>query len=259
MQNLKIAAIQSALYWEDITANLANFEEKIEQIEHEPHLILLPEMFNTGFSMNSKALAEPMNHTTFKWLKMIAEKTKAVIVGSYIVVENNQYFNRLVWMRPDNTFETYDKRHLFRMGGENEYFSAGKSRKVITLNGWNICPLICYDLRFPVWARNRKNEYDLLIYVANWPQPRAHVWSNLLVARALENQSFVVGLNRVGTDGMGLSYSGDSAIIDFKGYTITTKKIEEDLLFAELSKKELTDFREKFPAYLDADEFEIIN
>ncbi len=258
MQNLKIAAIQSELYWEDIIANLAHFEEKIAQITTEPDLIILPEMFNTGFSMNSKTLAEPMNFTTFKWMKMMAQKTQAVIVGSYIVIEKNEYYNRAIWMRPNSSFETYDKRHLFRMGGENEYFSAGKSRLIVELNGWKISPLICYDLRFPVWSRNKNNEYDLLIYMANWPQPRAQVWSNLLVARALENQSFVVGLNRIGTDGMGLAYSGDSVIVDFKGNILTEKQHSEAILFAEISKNDLLDFRAKFPAYLDADDFELI-
>ncbi len=257
MENLKIAAIQTKLFWEDITANLANLEEKIATIDSQPDLIILPEMFNTGFSMQSKTLAEPMNFTTFKWMKQMAEKTGAVITGSYIVIEKGEYFNRLIWMQPDGIFYSYDKRHLFRMGGENEHFSAGNKRMVMQLKGWNICPLVCYDLRFPVWSRNRNNEYDLLIYVANWPEPRAKVWSNLLIARALENQSYVIGLNRVGTDGMGLSYSGDSAIIDFKGNLINSESKNEKILFAELNKKDLTDFREKFPAYLDADEFEI--
>jgi omega-amidase len=257
MNNLKIAAIQTDIYWENITANLANLEEKMATIASQQDLILLPEMFNTGFSMNSKSLAEPMNSTTFKWLKQMANKHKAVVTGSYIVSDKGEQFNRLVWMQPDGQFDSYDKRHLFRMGGENEFYSSGKKRIIKQIKGWNICPLICYDLRFPVWSRNRNNEYDLLIYVANWPKPRAHVWSNLLVARALENQSYVVGLNRVGVDGMGLSYSGDSAIIDFKGHAITSNSDSESILFAEISKTELTDFRTKFPAYLDADEFEI--
>ncbi len=258
MSNLKIAAIQTELYWENITANLASLEEKIANIETQQDLILLPEMFNTGFSMNSKNLAEPMNSTTFKWLKQMASKHNTVVAGSYIVSENGEQFNRLIWMQPDGQFDCYDKRHLFRMGGENEFYTGGKKRIIKQIKGWKICPLICYDLRFPVWSRNRNNEYDLLIYVANWPKPRAHVWSNLLIARALENQSYVVGLNRVGVDGMGLSYSGDSAIIDFKGQALTTKSETEAILYAELNKTELEDFRTRFPAYLDADEFEII-
>jgi omega-amidase len=256
-ENLKIAAIQTELYWENVTANLASLEEKIANISNDTDLIILPEMFNTGFSMNSKALAEPMNLTTFKWLKQMAAKTNAVITGSYIVSENGNFYNRLIWMQPDGQFDTYDKRHLFRMGGENEHFSAGTKRIIKPLKGWNICPLICYDLRFPVWSRNRNNEYDLLIYVANWPEPRAHVWSNLLIARALENQCYVAGINRVGEDGQGLKYSGDSAIIDFKGHIKATKTLKNSILYAELNKTELSDFRTKFPAYLDADEFEI--
>lgn len=258
MNNLKIAAIQTDLYWENITANLANLEEKMATISSQQDLIILPEMFNTGFSMNSKSLAEQMNSTTFKWLKQMANKHNAVVAGSYIVTENGEQFNRLIWMQPDGQFDSYDKRHLFRMGGENEFYSSGKKRIVKQIKGWNICPLICYDLRFPVWSRNRNNEYDLLIYIANWPKPRAHVWSNLLIARALENQSYVIGLNRVGFDGMGLSYSGDSTIIDFKGQTLISKSESEAILYAELNKSDLVDFRTKFPAYLDADEFEII-
>jgi omega-amidase len=257
MKNLRIAAIQTELYWEDIIANLANLEEKIALIPDEVDLIILPEMFNTGFTMNVKVVAEPMNFTTFKWMKQMASKTNAVIIGSYIVHEKGHNYNRLIWMEPSGDFDIYDKRHLFRMGNEHEYYAAGKSKIIKNIKGWNICPLRCYDLRFPVWSRNVKNEYDILIYVANWPKPRAAVWSSLLVARALENQSFVIGVNRVGMDGMGLEYSGDSAIIDFKGNLISQLSTNEGILRAEISKIELSDFREKFPAHLDADEFEI--
>jgi omega-amidase len=255
MENLRIAAIQSALYWENITANLAHFEEEIAKIETKPDIIILPEMFSTGFSMNSKTLAEPMNLTTCKWMKQMAAKTNALLLGSYIVTENNQYFNRLLWMEPSGEFATYDKRHLFRMGRENEHFSAGNNRLIRNWRGWNICPLVCYDLRFPVWSRNLNNEYDILIYVANWPQARAHAWSSLLVARALENQAYVVGLNRVGEDGLGLKYSGDSAIIDFNGKILAHEAMKSKVIEAELSKSELDAFRTKFPAYLDADDF----
>jgi omega-amidase len=257
MENLKIAAIQTDIYWENITANLASLEEKLANIEGKPDLILLPEMFNTGFTMKASELAEPMNFTTFKWMKQMAQKHQAVIAGSYIVNENGDNYNRLIWMEPTGNFDYYDKRHLFRMGDENRYFAGGKKRIIKQIKGWNICPLICYDLRFPVWSRNVANQYDLLIYVANWPKARAHVWSNLLIARALENQSYVVGLNRVGEDGMGLAYSGDTAIINYKGQTMVSETEKESILYAELSLSELNDFRTKFPAYLDADEFEI--
>jgi omega-amidase len=258
METLKIVAIQTDLFWEDKTANLANLEEKLASINTSPDLIILPEMFNTGFSMDTKQLAEPMNFTTFKWMKQMAAKHEAVIIGSYIVNENGQNYNRLIWIEPNGDFDTYDKRHLFRMGGENEHYSAGKKRIIKNLKGWNICPLICYDLRFPVWSRNKNCEYDILIYIANWPKPRAHIWSNLLIARAIENQSYIIGVNRVGIDGTGLVYSGDSAIIDFKGQTLVSETEKESILYYEINKKELLDFREKFPAYLDADDFEIV-
>lgn len=257
MENLRIAAIQSELYWENITANLAHFEEEIAKIETKPDVIILPEMFSTGFSMNSKTLAEPMNLTTFKWMKQMAAKTNALMIGSFIASENNLFFNRLLWMEPSGDFDTYDKRHLFRMGNENEHFSAGKNRLIRNWKGWNICPLVCYDLRFPVWSRNVNNEYDILIYVANWPQARAYAWSSLLVARALENQAYVVGLNRVGEDGLGLKYSGNSAIFDFNGKILATESIKSKIIEAELSKSELEAFRTKFPAYLDADDFSV--
>jgi omega-amidase len=258
METLKIVAVQTDLFWEDKTANLANLEEKLASINTSPDLIILPEMFNTGFSMDTKQLAEPMNFTTFKWMKQMAAKHEAVIIGSYIVNENGQNYNRLIWIEPNGDFDTYDKRHLFRMGGENEHYSAGKKRIIKNLKGWNICPLICYDLRFPVWSRNKNCEYDILIYIANWPKPRAHIWSNLLIARAIENQSYIIGVNRVGIDGTGLVYSGDSAIIDFKGQTLVSETEKESILYYEINKKELLDFREKFPAYLDADDFEIV-
>jgi omega-amidase len=290
MQDLSVTIIQTSLYWENPTANLANLEEKIAKISTQSDLIILPEMFTTGFTMNVKGVAEPMNFTTFKWMRQQAKQTGAVITGSYIVKEGDNCYNRLLWMRPDGTFEKYDKRHLFRMGGEHHNFSGGAERLIVELNGWKICPLICYDLRFPVWSRNfqeekgRKEEvemgkeigdnsiphtydlipttpnlnYDILIYVANWPAVRSQVWDTLLQARALENQSYCIGVNRVGSDEMGLNYSGNSAIIDFKGNQLFYQKDTEVINNQILSKKELDDFRTKFPAYLDADEFEII-
>ncbi len=282
MKDLSLTIIQTNLFWENPMANLANLEEKMAQIPLPTDLIILPEMFTTGFTMNAKSVAEPMNFTTFKWLKQQAKRTNAVITGSYIVKEGECFFNRLIWMRPDGSFETYDKRHLFRMGGEDKTFTAGTTRLIVELKGWRICPLICYDLRFPVWSRNFTQEeggkksshlqsntydliahnsylnYDLLIYVANWPSVRSQVWDTLLQARAIENQSYCIGVNRVGKDGMNLEYAGNSVVIDFKGNQLFYQKDSEIINNQILSKNELEDFRAKFPAYLDADDFEII-
>lgn len=258
MQNLSVTLIQTNLYWENSTANLAMLEEKIAQITEPTDLIILPEMFNTGFTMNVEKVAEPMNFFVMKWMKQQATQSKAVITGSFIVKENEQYFNRLIWMRPDGSYEKYDKRHLFRMGGEHHSFTGGSEKIIVELKGWKICPLICYDLRFPVWSRNVNQAYDLLIYVANWPAVRSIVWDTLLKARAIENQAFVVGVNRVGTDGMDLLYSGNSTIIDFKGNPIFYQRDYEVVETYVLNKKNLESFREQFPAYLDADTFEIL-
>ena len=295
MQDLSVTLIQTDLYWENPTANLANLEEKIAQISTQTDLIILPEMFNSGFTMNAKTVAEPMNLTTFKWLRQQAKKAGAVITGSFIVKEDDKYFNRLIWMRPDGSFEQYDKRHLFRMGNEHLIFTAGTERIIVELKGWKICPLICYDLRFPVWSRQahhshegtkpqsegeqrskktRKQSggnlavdslsltphlsslaYDLLIYVANWSSARSQVWDILLQARAIENQSYCIGVNRVGDDGMGLNYSGNSTVIDYKGNAIFYQKDSEIIHTQNLHYQQLIDFRTKFPAHLDADEF----
>ncbi len=298
MQDLSVTLIQTDLYWENPIANLANLEEKIALISTQTDLIILPEMFNTGFTMNAKSVAEPMNFTTFKWLRQQAKKANAVVTGSFIVKEGDKYFNRLIWMRPDGSYEKYDKRHLFRMGNEHLTFTGGTERIIVELNGWKICPLICYDLRFPVWSRQegrkegekekggkdngergngereergnfqtsnrsvgrieqRTTNYDLLIYVANWPAARSQVWDTLLQARAIENQSYCIGVNRVGNDGMGLNYSGNSAVIDFKGNPVFYQKELEVIHSQSLSHQGLTDFRTKFPAYLDADDFTI--
>ena len=278
MQDLSVTLIQTNLYWENPTANLANLEEKLAQISTQTDLIILPEMFNSGFTMNAKIIAEPMNLTTFKWLRQQAKKANAVVTGSFIVKEDVHFYNRLIWMRPDGSFEKYDKRHLFRMGNEHLTFTGGKERLIVELKGWKICPLICYDLRFPVWSRQAhshegtkaqseveldrisKNEhqissYDLLIYIANWPAARSQVWDTLLQARAIENQSYCIGVNRVGNDGMGLDYSGNSAVIDFKGNQLFYEKDLEVIHNQILNYQELINFRNKFPAYLDADEF----
>ncbi len=259
MQNLKISLIQSALHWEDSIANLAAFEEKIWQINTQPDLILLPEMFTTGFSMNAEKLAEPMNLHSFKWMQKMAEQSKSVICGSLIIMEKGNYYNRLIWMRPDSSFESYDKKHLFSFASEDKHFTAGQSSIIVELKGWKIKPLICYDLRFPVWSRNQMNNpYDLIFYIANWPLPRISAWNALLKARAIENACYSIGLNRIGTDGIGLEYPGKSAVYDYLGGTILESSSEEKIFDIELDKEKLTAYRKKFPVLKDQDDFKII-
>jgi omega-amidase len=262
MEDLHISLIQSDLYWESIEANLAMFEEKIWQIEGKTDLIVLPEMFNTGFTMEAAALAEPMNSRTFRWMKQQAAQTGAVVTGSYMIKEKGGVFNRLIWMKSDGQFAYYDKRHLFRMANEHHYFIPGKDLLVVGIKGWRVCPLVCYDLRFPVWSRNTDVQdqgfkYDLLLYVANWPSTRIDAWDILLKARAIENLSYVAGLNRVGKDGQEIFYNGHSAIYDYKGEEICFNEGEEIILSQKLSVASLESFRSKFPANLDADRFEM--
>jgi omega-amidase len=259
MNDLTISLVQTDIFWENPTANLAMLEEKILSIPQQTDLIILPEMFNSGFTMNVEKIAEPMNLTTFRWLQQIAAETKAVISGSFAVKVGKKTFNRLIWMQPDGQFDFYDKRHLFRMGFELEHFSSGNRKIIKELKGWKILPLICYDIRFPVWARNKNLEYDLLFYVASWPESRNHVWNTLLMARALENLTYVAGVNRVGTDGIGIKHAGESALIDFKGSRLFYEKDKEIIHTQTLSKQNLLDFRAKFPAHLDADAFEIFD
>lgn len=257
MQDLKVAILQSNLHWENIDENLNMFSSQIMAIESDVDLIVLPEMFNTGFTMNSAELAEPMNSVSMQWMLEMAKAKDAVITGSIIIEEEAKYFNRLIWMQPDETYEFYDKRHLFRMMDENNHYSAGEKRLIVELKGWRICTMICYDLRFPVWSRN-VNDYDCLLYIANWPSPRMEAWNTLLKARAHENQAYVIGVNRIGEDANGTQFSGGSAIIDPKGATICeTNFDEEQVKSATLSYSELKDFRDKFPIALDADAFEI--
>ena len=263
MQDLKITIIQSDLHWEDIGSNLAMFEEKIWQIGQATDVIILPEMFTTGFSMKASKLAEHMNMRTFKWMKQMADQTGALILGSFIASIHDRYYNRLVWMEPGGVFKTYDKRHLFRMGEENHTYSPGESLLIGHWKGWRICPLICYDLRFPVWSRNRWNaslkrpSYDLLLYVANWPMVRINAWETLLKARAIENLSYVAGVNRVGVDGNGIEYNGQSAIIGPKGDSIFSGQEMETIKTLQISSNSLHAYRDKFPAFMDADDFTI--
>lgn len=258
-QDIKITLVQCDLHWHNPTANLANIEELIAEIDGQTDLIVLPEMFTTGFTMEAAAVAEPMNLITFKWLKQQAVQTGAVVVGSYIVKEDNSFYNRLIWMQPDGQYLQYDKKHLFRMAGETAIFASGSEKIFPELKGWRFLPLICYDLRFPVWSRNNAdNQYDCLLYVASWPHARVHAWNTLLQARAIENLSYVVGVNRAGTDAAGQYYSGASAAITPKGEIVQRSDDKEEVFTVTLSGKELTEFRQKFPAYLDADKFELL-
>lgn len=263
MENLRVTLIQSALHWESPSANLAMFEEKIWKIGQGTDVIVLPEMFTTGFSMNAGPLAEVMGLQTFKWMNQMAGQTGALILGSFIVKEEGKYFNRLLWMEPGGNHKLYDKRHLFRMARENEVYAAGDSRLVGTWKGWRICPLVCYDLRFPVWSRNawdkerKQMTYDALIYVANWPTARIGAWDTLLRARAIENLSYVVGVNRIGPDGLGVPYNGHSAVIDPKGVVDWEGGDKEQTATVILDAAHLAEFRDRFPAYLDGDTFRL--
>jgi len=257
--NLRISLVQTDLYWEDIPANLASLEEQIARIGGETDLIILPEMFSTGFSMEPEKLAEPLNLVTTRWLRQIALSTNALIMGSFIARDGKAFYNRLIAVFPNGTYEFYDKRHLFRMGGENEVYCPGNRPLTLHWKGWNIRPLICYDLRFPVWSRfTQDNPYDLLVYTANWPASRNFTWETLLKARAIENLSYVAGVNRLGIDGRQIDYVGNSMLIDFKGQEIKNAGSDPQVITAGISLAELHAFRQKFPAYLDADSFEIL-
>jgi len=261
MNILRTTLVQTDLYWQDIDANLAMLEEKIWQIDEDTDLIILPEMFNTGFSMNAEKLAEPMNFNTFKWMNQMAKQKNAAICGSYIVKESTNYYNRLYFIDPEGSFDFYDKRHLFRMGEEHLTYSEGKKRMIREFRGFRIMPLVCYDLRFPVWIKNQYDkdadalEYDVLVFVANWPAPRTNVWDTLLKARALENQCYSIGVNRTGKDGEGIEYSGNSVIYDYKGLSLNDVSTEPSIQTVELNLEELKAFRKKFPVYLDWDKF----
>lgn len=254
---LKISVFQFDLAWEDIVANRAKIDRMLELMPTDTDVVFLPEMFSTGFTMNVSQVAETMSGETIEWLKQQSREHRVALCGSLIIQDADKYYNRLVFVTPSGTVLHYDKRHLFAMGNEDGYFQAGSKRLIVEYEGWRICPLICYDLRFPVWSRNR-NEYDVLVYCANWPESRKDVWNTLLKARAIENQSFVIGVNRVGVDGNQISYSGNSQLIDAKGRLVASAdESAESIIFAEFSSKELADFRIKFPVLNDADEFVI--
>ncbi len=256
MEDLRVSLIQSALYWENHQANLEMFDEQLSTLKDHTDLIILPEMFTTGFSMHPEQLAEKMDGSSVEWMKKTAKILNATITGSLIIEDNNQYFNRLIWMNPNGNYEYYDKRHLFSLAKEDQVFSQGNKRLIVELKGWKICPLICYDLRFPVWSRNTEN-YDVLIYTANFPAKRRYAWRHLLRARAIENQCYVLGVNIVGKDGNHFEYSGDSSIIDPKGHLIKELTDKQGIIQYSLQYNEVQNIRTQLPFLNDRDLFEI--
>lgn len=279
MSTLTFTLIQTHLHWEDKTANLSMLEEKINSIKEKTEIVVLPEMFSTGFSMKPQQLAETMEGETVQWMKRVAAEKKIILTGS-VIIEGGQagiagpehgqtetvrpYYNRLVWMLPNGQYGVYDKRHRFAYAGEDAQYTAGTKRLIASVKGWKINLQVCYDLRFPVWARQSPfsgeegPEYDVLIYVANWPERRSHAWKTLLQARAIENQCYVIGVNRVGNDGNNIYHSGDSMVIDPMGEVLYTKNKEEDVFTITLDKTHLQTVREKLPFLKDADLFQLM-
>jgi len=253
--DLKITLVQSELIWENASANRELFSKKFQTFEGETDLIVLPEMFTTGFSMNAKKLAEPNDGDSLNWMISEARKHNCAITGSVIISENDKFYNRLFFVLPDGTYEKYDKKHTFTLAKENETYTAGKERLIVNYKGWKICPLICYDLRFPVWARNTE-DYDVLIYVANWPKVRTLAWDTLLRARAIENMAYCIGVNRVGFDGNDHEYIGHSAVYDVLGKQVSTANFENE--FAEtivLEKEHIENNRKHLQFLNDRDQF----
>jgi len=259
---LTLSLVQAPLVWTNISANLDFFDSVLEPLKGKTDLIVLPETFATGFVTDPAEIAVTMDGQVMQWMAEKSSLLNAAITGTIITNENNRYYNRLIWMQPDGSYFTSDKRHLFRMGHEHEKFTAGRKSLTIDLKGWNIRPLICYDLRFPVWSKNRyidsKYEYDLLIYTANWPASRSFVWKSLLTARAIENLAYCAGVNRIGTDGHGLPHSGDSCVLDFKGRDMFRARPNEAVVETiTLEYEPLREFRERFNVGPDWDQFNI--
>ena len=262
MSAITFTLIQTGLHWEDKQANLRMLEEKINSIKEKTQVVVLPEMFSTGFSMKPEQLAEPMSGETVAWMKRIAAKNGIILTGSVIIEEEGNYFNRSIWMLPTGQYGCYDKRHRFAFAGEDKYYTAGTNRFIASANGFKVNLLVCYDLRFPVWARQqfdeeRNFEYDVLIYVANWPERRNTAWKTLLQARAIENQCYVIGVNRVGADGNEIYHSGDSMVISPLGNILYHKAHDEDIFSITLKKEDLDEVRNKFQFWQDADDFQI--
>ncbi len=257
---LSFTVIQADLHWENAAANRAMFVQKISEIGLTKQVYVLPEMFTTGFSMNPSALAETMEGDTLTWMKNLAAQYESILCGSIIIEENGSFFNRFVWVQPDGIVHTYNKRHLFAYAGEHEHYQAGNSRLIVQANGLKINCNVCYDLRFPVWVRQKYDElYDVLIYVANWPIRRAAAWKSLLVARAIENQCYVIGVNRVGEDGNGHQYNGDTMIIDPLGNIVFHNAKEATSFTCVIDKSKIDEIRTQIPFLKDADKFEIID
>ena len=259
MSTLTITTIQSNLYWQDKEANLQMLEQKINSIEQKAELVILPEMFSTGFSMQPETYAETMEGETIQWMQRVSKENGIILTGSVIIEEGGNYFNRLIWMLPNGQMGHYNKRHLFAYAEEDKFYTAGNKRLIASVKGWKINLQVCYDLRFPVWARQQSaennTEYDVLIYVANWPEKRNHAWKTLLCARAIENQCYVIGVNRVGNDGNNIYHSGNSLVIDPLGQVLYHMADEEDINTITLSKEKLEEVRTRFPFWKDADDF----
>ena len=257
MQHLKIALIQANLVWHNVKENRNQFSKKINAIKESVDVIVLPEMFTTGFSMQPKEVAESMQGETVKWMQKLASEINTAIAGSIIILENNNYFNRFLFVYPSGKIDNYDKRHLFTLAGEHKVYKQGNKKSIIHYKGWKICPLICYDLRFPVWARNIEN-YDVLLYVANWPKPRINAWDILLKARAIENMCYTIGVNRVGADANNLEYSGHSVAYNCLGEKLTHfKENIEDKAIITIHKKHISEVRNKLNFLADKDNFKL--
>jgi predicted amidohydrolase len=256
---LNITVVQPNIVWEDKDANMRMYEQLIAGVQEKKEVVVLPEMFSTGFSMAPERLAENMDGATLKWMKDICRKYRCILTGSVIIEEDGQYYNRLLWVQPDGQLGYYDKRHLFAYADENEYYSRGARKLITQVKGFRICPLVCYDLRFPVWARNQGDEYDVLLYVANWPERRNLAWKTLLQARAIENQCYVIGVNRVGKDGKDINYSGDSSVFDPMGEMLWRSSNEVATHTVTLSKDKINEVRSQLPFLKDADRFLILD
>jgi omega-amidase len=263
MQDLKVTLVQPSPIWQNIDENLASYSSMLGAHALKTDIIVLPEMFTTGFTMESEKMAEKMHGKTHRWMQEQALKLNSAICGSVIIYDNNNFYNRFLWVESDGKTIHYDKKHLFRMADENNFYAAGNKQVIINYQGWKIRPLVCYDLRFPIWSRNKVSEkefnYDMLLFVANWPQARVLAWNTLLRARAIENFAYCLGVNRVGMDEKDVVYNGQSVIYGPKGEDICLLGEKEDIRTTTLEKASLDDYRQKFPGYMDADEFEIIN
>lgn len=265
MSSLTFTIIQTSLYWEQKALNLQMLEEKINSIQQKTEVVILPEMFSTGFSMKPEQLAEEMDGETVAWMKRVSSEKKIILTGSIMIAEKGNYYNRLIWMLPNGEMGLYDKKHLFAYANEDKHYTSGKKRLISSVKGWKINLQVCYDLRFPVWSRQsaispEKNEleYDVLIYAANWPEKRSHMWKTLLQARAIENQCFCIGVNRVGKDGNDIYHSGDSMVVNPLGEIMYHKAHDEDIYTVSLQREDLNKTREKMPFWKDADQFKIL-